>query len=54
MLRINHLAVRSEPFDPPFALKLSKGERFAQDRLVEGRMANYDTASQGRGDGVSI
>jgi endonuclease IV len=26
----NHL-----PFDFPFALRLSKGERFAQDRLVE-------------------
>jgi hypothetical protein len=25
-----------EPFDSPFALSLSKGERFAQDRLVEG------------------
>jgi len=25
-----------ESFDSPFALSLSKGERFAQDRLVEG------------------
>ena len=28
--------VRPESFDSPFALSLSKGERFAQDRLVEG------------------
>jgi hypothetical protein len=27
---------RPEPFDSPFALSLSKGERFAQGRLVEG------------------
>jgi hypothetical protein len=44
MLKINQLAVRPEPFDSPFALRLSKGERFAQDRHVEGRMANYDTS----------
>jgi len=25
-----------KPFDSPFALSLSKGKRFAQDRLVEG------------------
>jgi hypothetical protein len=28
-------SVRAEPFDLPFVLRLSKGERFAQDRLVE-------------------
>jgi hypothetical protein len=28
--------VRPEPFDSPFGLSLSKIERFAQDRLVEG------------------
>ncbi len=27
--------VRGEPFDSPFALRFSKGERFAQDKLVE-------------------
>jgi len=49
MLKINHLAVRPEPFDSPFVLSLSKDERFAQDRHVEGRMTNYDTVSKGRG-----
>jgi hypothetical protein len=28
-------AVRGEPFDSPFVLRLSKDERLAQDRLVE-------------------
>src|SRR5439155_1670029 len=28
---------RGEPFDPTLTLSLSKGERFAQDRLVEPR-----------------
>jgi len=28
---------RPEPFDSPFVLSLSKDERFAQDRRVEGR-----------------
>jgi len=32
-LNLNFLAVRPEPFDLPFALSLSKGERFAQDRV---------------------
>ena len=54
-LKINYLAVRPEPFDSPFTLSLSKGERFAQDRLVEGRTVNCDTVSpwegkKGRGD----
>jgi len=40
MLRVNGLrlklfsfSVRGEPFDSPFALRFSKGERFAQDKL---------------------
>jgi hypothetical protein len=51
--KINHLAIRHEPFDSPFTLRLSKGERFAQDRLVEGRMADYGTVSreEGKGEG---
>jgi len=60
MLKINHLAVRlsrksrrPETFDSPFALGLSKGERLAQDRLVEGEMAKYDTAHLGRKDVLS-
>ncbi len=28
-------AVRAEPFDSPFVLRLSKDEQLAQDRLVE-------------------
>jgi hypothetical protein len=31
------VSVRPEPFDSPFVLSLSKDERFAQDRPVEGR-----------------
>jgi hypothetical protein len=34
---IGEKTVRPEHFDSPFALSLSKGERFAQHRLVEGR-----------------
>jgi hypothetical protein len=44
-LEINYLAVRPEPFDSPFALSLSKGERSAQDRLVEGETVNYNIVS---------
>jgi cobyrinic acid a,c-diamide synthase len=51
-LKINYLAVRPEPFDSPFALSLSKGERFAQDRHVEGGTVNCDTVSLGERDGV--
>jgi branched-chain amino acid transport system ATP-binding protein len=29
-------SVRGDPFDSPFALRLSKGERFAQDRTMNG------------------
>jgi hypothetical protein len=32
------MSVRGEPFDSPFGLSLSKTERLAQDRLVEGRI----------------
>jgi hypothetical protein len=35
MLRVNDLSAHAEPFDSPFILRLSKGERLAQDRLVE-------------------
>ncbi len=42
---IQHLAVRPEPFDLPFALSLSKGERFPQDRLVEGRARSRHSLS---------
>jgi hypothetical protein len=38
LLRLTLLyAARPEPFDSPLTLSLSKGERFAQDVLVEGR-----------------
>jgi len=47
--RINYLAVRPEPFDSPFVLSLSKDERFAQDRRVEGRAADCDTVSHKAG-----
>jgi hypothetical protein len=33
-----------EPFDSPFVLSLSKDERFAQDRLVEGRLKKFTPA----------
>jgi len=33
---INRLHVHPEPSDSPFVLTLSKDERFAQDRPVEG------------------
>ena len=32
--------VHPEPFDSPFTLSLSKGERFTQGRHVEGQTAN--------------
>ena len=32
------MSARPEPFDSPLILSLSKDERFAQDRLVEGRV----------------
>jgi len=34
-LKLFSFSVRGEPFDAPFALRFSKGERFAQDKLVE-------------------
>jgi len=34
-LKLFSFSVRGEPFDSPFALRFSKGERFAQDKLVE-------------------
>ena len=40
---------RPESFGSPFALSLSKGERFTQDRRVEGEKANCDTVSEGGG-----
>ena len=47
------MAVRPEPFDSLFVLSLSKDERFAQDGLVEGWTADYDTVSEGRGRKVA-
>ena len=38
--------VPHEPFNSPFGLSLSKGERFAQDRRVERRPVNCDTVSE--------
>ncbi len=35
ILKSCDFSAHAEPFDSPFALRLSKGERFAQDRLVE-------------------
>ena len=35
MLKSCNFSSHAEPFDSPFPLRLSKGERFAQDRLVE-------------------
>jgi len=35
VLKSFEFPVHAQPFDFPFALRLSKGERFAQDRLVE-------------------
>ena len=32
-LKLFSFSVRGEPFDSPFALRFSKGERFAQDKL---------------------
>ncbi len=37
--RSAELATKPEPFGSPFILSVSKGERLAQDRLVEGRNA---------------
>ena len=35
MLKSCDFSAHAEPFDFPFALRRSKGERFAQERLVE-------------------
>ncbi|OGP88253.1 MAG: hypothetical protein A2156_14460 [Deltaproteobacteria bacterium RBG_16_48_10] len=53
-LKINYLAVRPEPFDPPFVLSLSKDERWTQDRRVEGRTVNCDTVSRRGRDRVGV
>ncbi len=36
MLLTQAITVHPEPFDSPFALRFSKGERFAQDGPIEG------------------
>jgi len=53
MLRVNGLrlklfsfSVRGEPFDSPFALRFSKGERFAQDKLVEPQKNTFARGSR--------
>jgi hypothetical protein len=48
-MKINHLAVRPEPFGSPFVLRLSKDERQLRTGSVEGRTVSYDTASEGEG-----
>ena len=44
-LKLSSFSVRGEPFDSPFALRFSKGERFAQDRLVEPQKNTFARAS---------
>jgi hypothetical protein len=46
-MKINHLAVRPEPFGSPFVLRLSKDERQLRTGSVEGKTVSYDTVSKG-------
>jgi len=50
-LKLFSFSVRGEPFDSPFALRFSKGERFAQDKLVE---PQKNTFARGSTDTVFI
>jgi len=45
-LKLFSFSVRGEPFDSPFALRFSKGERFAQDKLVEPQKNTFARGSK--------
>jgi len=47
-LKLFSFSVRGEPFDSPFALRFSKGERFAQDKLVETQKNTFAIGSTDR------
>jgi len=46
-LKLFSFSVRGETFDSPFALRFSKGERFAQDKLVEPQKNTFARGSFG-------
>jgi len=44
-------SVRGEPFDSPFALRLSKGRTVRSGQALSNHERTYDTVSKGRGLG---